>query len=110
MHYNLFSMQTNFYFKNFTDELKQTIQEYSQKHIKKVEKLCGKNDKESSILNINCEYHKKHNAFTTHILIDMPYTAVHASKDSHDPKKALDIIFQKLILQIKKQKEKIRKI
>ena len=102
-------MKYNFYFKNIGEADKKTLREYFRKRLKKIIKNIAINDSKAGISSLSAEYHQKHNCFTTSVKIELPFTTLHGQEDSHNLLKPIDLIIDRLKLQMTKQKAKVLK-
>ena len=96
-------MKFNYFFKNLTEKDKENAQKYLEKKIKKVSKFISSEDQEIGICHLTLEYHKKHNCYTAKVQLDLPFSTLHAEDSSHEINKPLDILSDKLIVQLKTQ-------
>lgn len=101
-------MRYHFYIKNLAEQDKIKVQDYFTKKFQKIEKMIKNLDQDTAICDVSIEYHQKHNCFTAGVSLELPIGTFYGNEDSHDLCKPVDMILNKLLLQIKKQKDKFR--
>ena len=102
-------MNIQFLYKQVSEKDKNFLEEYIQKKIERFRKLISENDLETGRLEVKSEKFAKKNAFKVELFLSLPEYQFRASEDDHTIIEAFDLALDKLIIQIRKEFEKLKK-
>lgn len=99
-------MHIQFSYKNVDHCDKKFLEDYLDKKIGRLETLMSAEDFESANLEIRVERFVKKEAYKIEIHLRAPKEKILASEDDHTVAEALDLALDKLVIQLRKLKEK----
>ncbi len=101
-------MNIQFSYKQVSEKDKKFLQEYTQKKIERFKKLISEKELEVGRLEIKSEKFAKKEAFKVELFLSLPEHQFRASEDDHTIVEAFDLALDKLIIQIRKEFEKLK--
>jgi len=99
-------MHIQFSYKNVDPRDKKFLEDYLDKKMVRLETLMSAGDFESANLEIRVEKFVKKEAFKIEIHLQAPKEKLLASEDDHTVMEAFDLAFDKLVIQLRKLKDK----
>lgn len=101
-------MNIQFLYKQVSERNKKFLQEYITKKIDRFKKLIPEQELEIGRLEIKSEKFAKKEAYKVELFLSLPEHQFRASEDDHTIIEALDLALDKLIIQIRKEFEKLK--
>ena len=102
-------MNIQFLYKQVSEKDKNFLEEYIQKKMERFKKLISENDLDVGRLEVKSEKFAKKKAFKVELFLSLPEYQFRASEDDHTIIEAFDLALDKLIIQIRKEFEKLKK-
>jgi ribosomal subunit interface protein len=99
-------MHIQFSYKNIGEDDKNFLEEYIDKKIKRIETLVSKDDFLVANLEIRAEKFVKKEAYKVEIHLNAPKEKLLASEDDHTIMEAFDLALDKLVIQLRKNKNR----
>jgi len=99
---------TNTY-KNLSSHEQEIFDNYIPSKLKQIENLLGKFEDDAVLLDCTIEKFEKHDAYDVELILKMPMKTIKAKETSHTILKAVDLSKDRMIIQVKKLIDTIRK-
>jgi len=100
-------MTIQFSYKQVEEKDKSFLEDYLEKKKERLAKLLPDNDWQNAQLQIRAEKFVKKDAFKVEIFLKSPKYNLMSNEDDHTIIEAFDLAFDKLIMQIRKNHEKL---
>ncbi len=102
-------MELIYFHKNLSPKEEETFVDYVGKKRSAIESLLTKFSADGSILQVSIEKFEKHDAYEVEFNLSIPTKNIVAKEASHTITKAIDLAKDRLILQLKKHVEMLRR-
>lgn len=102
-------MITNYFFKGLDKAEEELIYDYMPSKLDNIEKTLQHFAADAAMLSINVERFEKHNAYAVELILKLPKKTIVAKEVSHALNKAIDFSKHRLLRQIRKHEEGLRK-
>lgn len=102
-------MITNYFFKGLDKGEEEIIHDYLPSKLINLEKALVHFAADAAILNVNVERFEKHNAYGIEWILKLPKKTLVAKETSHTLQKAIDKAKEKMLRQIHKHEDTLRK-
>ncbi|MBU4360457.1 ribosome-associated translation inhibitor RaiA [Candidatus Parcubacteria bacterium] len=100
-------MNIQFSYKQVAERDKKFLEEYITKKIDRFKKLISENELELGRLEIKTEKFAKKEAYKVELFLSLPEHQFRASEDDHTIIEAFDLALDKIIIQLRKYKERL---
>ena len=97
-------MQVDFFFKNFNEAEKKSLENYFEAKLPQLKKLIERRFKDSALLRVKAEKFNTKSAYKVTLDLKLPKRSFLVSEDDHTIVEAVDLAKDKLIAQLKKLK------
>jgi len=98
-------MQITRSYKNISPMEQELFDNYFEPKLKQLETLLGKYPDDTVMLSVKLEKFDKHDAYDVEFVLTLPMHKIKANEASHAITKAVDLAKDRLIAQLKKQKD-----
>lgn len=102
-------MITNYFFKGLDKAEEELVYDYMPSKLDNIEKTLRHFAEDAAMLSINVERFEKHNAYAVELILKLPKKTIVAKEVSHALNKAIDFSKHRLLRQIRKHEEGLRK-
>jgi len=102
-------MHIQFSYKNVTEKDKKFLENYIDQKTERIAKLLSQQDFSNAHFEIRVEKFAKKEAYKCETRLDFPGQNFMASEDDHTVIEAFDLALDKLIIQLRKHKEELKK-
>lgn len=102
-------MEVTFFQKNLNKKEESAFVEYVNQKLRSIEHLLTRFAKDAHILKASIEKYDKHDAYEVEFCLSLPMKSLVATEASHQISKAVDLSKDRLIAQIKKHLDGLRK-
>jgi len=102
-------MEINVFQKSLAPKEENVFNDYLEKKIPSIKSLLSKFAHDAVLLKVTVEKFEKHDAFEVEMCLTLPTKSIVAKEASHQITKALDLSKDRLIAQLKKHMDSLRK-
>lgn len=102
-------MIINYFFKGLDEKEEELVYDYMPSKLGIIEKTLQHFAEDAAMLSINVERFEKHNAYAVELILKLPKKTIVGKEVSHTLKKAIDYSKDRLLRQIRKHEEGLRK-
>jgi len=102
-------MEINVFQKSLAPKEEKVFNDYLEKKIPSIKSLLSKFAHDAVLLKVTVEKFEKHDAFEVEMCLTLPTKSIVAKEASHQITKALDLSKDRLIAQLKKHMDSLRK-
>ena len=102
-------MEINVFQKSLAPKEEKVFNDYLEKKIPSIKSLLSKFADDAVLLKVTVEKFEKHDAFEVELCLTLPTKSLVAKEASHQITKALDLSKDRLVAQLKKHMESLRK-
>lgn len=102
-------MQITYLYKDLKKEEEAFVNEYFEKKLERIRPLLVKFSDDAALLNVKTTHFDKHSAYEVELCLKLPSKSLVSKEVSHEINKSIDLSTDRIVSQIKKHMDHLRK-